>query len=156
MKGKQSPVTLRSLAQQLKVHVSTVSRVLNGTDDDARTAAAPETVERIRELAHQLNYRPNPHAIGLRTQKTRTVSVLVPQLSDLVVATIYEGIDAAAADSRYLTFVANTGDAPARQRQLGEMAPDRRVEGRIFAAPPRDDPRLLADTATSGPPKKGT
>ncbi|ARP75002.1 LacI family DNA-binding transcriptional regulator [Bordetella genomosp. 6] len=152
MKGKQSPVTLRSLAQQLKVHVSTVSRVLNGTDDDARNAAAPETVERIRELARQLNYRPNPHAIGLRTQKTRTVSVLVPQLSDLVVATIYEGIDAAAADSRYLTFVANTGDAPPRQRQLGEMALDRRVEGLIFADARRDDTRFLDEIARRGVP----
>lgn len=152
MAKKQTNVTLRSLAQQLNLHVSTVSRVLNGKDTDARDAASPETVQRIRELAKQLNYRPDPYAIGLRTQKSRSVGVLVPRLSDLVVATIYEGIDAAAADRRYLTFVSNTEDVPTRQRELGETALDRRVEGLIFADARLDDSRFLDEIAARGVP----
>ena len=146
------PVTLRFLAQELQVHVSTVSRVLNGSEDDARAAAAPETVERIRELAQRLNYRPNLHAIGLRTQKTRTIGVLVPRLSDLVLATIYEGIDEAATDAGYLTFVSNTSDDPDRQRQLGELALHRRVEGLILADARSDETHFIDALKKRGVP----
>ena len=152
MKSSHASITLRSLAQELKVHVSTVSRVLNGNEDDARSAAAPETVQRIRELAQRLNYRPNLAAIGLRTQKTRMVSVLVPKLSDPVVATIYEGVDAAATTLGYLSFVSNTTDAPERQRQLGEMALHRHVDGLIFADARRDNTQFIDEIAKRGVP----
>src|SRR5690625_361882 len=122
MRHPKRPVTLSHLAQLLGLHVSTVSRVLNGDNTDARSATSQATVIKIRALAAQLNYRPNPHAIGLRTKKSRSVAVLVPRLSDLVLANIYEGIDAAAADHGYLSFISNTGDSPQRQRDLGEMA----------------------------------
>src|SRR3546814_14780500 len=82
--------TLRSLAAQLDIHVSTVSRVLNGTEAEARSAASPEMITRIKQLAKQLNYRPNRQAIGLKTSKTRLIGVILPRLTDLVVATIYE------------------------------------------------------------------
>lgn len=152
MKKKITPVTLRALAEQLQMHVSTVSRVLNGSPEDARNAAAPATVARIQALAKKLDYRPNPYAIGLKTQQSRTVGVLVPRLSDLVVATIYEGIDEAAAKHQYLTFVSNTGDMPQRQRDLGEMALDRRVAGMMFADARNDETRFLDQVAARGIP----
>lgn len=152
MKSSPPSITLRSLAHELQVHVSTISRVLNGNEDDARAAASPETVQRIRDLAQRLNYRPNPNAIGLRTQKTRMVSVLVPKLSDPVVATIYEGVDAAASTLGYLSFVSNTTDAPERQRQLGEMALHRHVEGLIFADARTDHTQFVDEIAKRGFP----
>ena len=45
--NRSRPVTLQSLARQLGLNVSTVSRVLNGSEDDARGAAAPDTVKRL-------------------------------------------------------------------------------------------------------------
>lgn len=72
MKKKIAPVTLRALAEQLQMHVSTVSGVLNGSPEDARNTAAPATVARIQELAKKLDCRPNPYAIGLKTQQSRT------------------------------------------------------------------------------------
>ena len=52
--------TLRSLAEQLGIHVSTVSRVLNGTEAEARSAASPEVIERIKRLSkkHVLKISP--------------------------------------------------------------------------------------------------
>ncbi|WP_322998478.1 LacI family DNA-binding transcriptional regulator [Castellaniella sp.] len=146
------PVTLSFLAKRLNVHVSTVSRVLNGKADDAKSAASPDTVARIRALADELNYRPNLHAIGLRTHKSRSVGVLVPRLSDLSIATIYEGVEAAAADHGYLSFVSNTGDSAGRQRELAEMALDRGVEGIIFADARLDDVRFIDELALRGTP----
>ncbi|PWC18875.1 LacI family DNA-binding transcriptional regulator [Brenneria corticis] len=127
------PATLRSIAEQLNVHVSTVSRVLNGDMARIASVASKETIERIRELAATLGYQPNPHAISLKTRHSHEIAVLVPQLSDIVLANIYEGIDAAACEHGYTAFVANTLDRPQRQRQLAEKALARNVEGLIIS-----------------------
>jgi LacI family transcriptional regulator len=127
------PVTLRGIAQQLNVHVSTVSRVLNGTLDHAGRAASKETIDRIRELADRLDYQPNLHARTLKTRHSREIAILVPRLSDIVLATVYEGIDEAASAHRYTSFVANTLDRPERQRELAERALARNVEGLIIS-----------------------
>ena len=87
----------------------------------------------IKQLAQELNYRPNRQAIGLKTRKTRLIGVILPRITDLVVATIYEGIDAAAKDYEYLPFVGITLDIPERQIQLSEMALDQSVDGLIVA-----------------------
>lgn len=143
----RSRTTLRSLAAQLDVHVSTVSRVLNGTEADARRAASSEMIERIRNLAQELNYRPNRQAIGLKTSQSRLIGVVVPRLTDLVLATIYEGIDAAAKDSKYLTFVGTTLDVPESQSEFCEMALDQSVEGLIIGDARTDHIAYLDDLA---------
>ncbi|MCD5974824.1 LacI family DNA-binding transcriptional regulator [Pseudomonas quasicaspiana] len=127
------PATLRGIAQQLNVHVSTVSRVLNGTLDHAGRAASKDTIERIRALAASLDYQPNTHARTLKTRHSREIAILVPRLSDLVLATVYEGIDETASARRYTSFVANTFDRPERQRELAERALARNVEGLIIS-----------------------
>ncbi len=127
------PATLRGIAQQLNVHVSTVSRVLNGTLDHAGRAASKDTIERIRALAASLDYQPNTHARTLKTRHSREIAILVPRLSDIVLATVYEGIDEAASGQRYTSFVANTLDRPERQRELAERALARNVEGLIIS-----------------------
>ncbi|CAI0932198.1 LacI family DNA-binding transcriptional regulator [Serratia entomophila] len=153
MENSDKPVTLKALAARLGMHVSTISRVLNGSQDDASLAAAPETVLRIRQLAAELNYRPNPHATSLKTQRSQVIGVLVPRLSDLVLATIYEGIDEAAAQNRIFTFVSNTHDQPAIQQERGEMALARRVDGLIIGdAHITSDNHFLANIAARGVP----
>lgn len=125
-------ITLKALSKELGLHVSTVSRVLNGSPDEVSAAASPETVRRIQELVANNHYSPNPHATSLRTQRSQTIGVLVPRLSDLVLATIYEGIDEAATKNRIFTFVSNTHDSIIAQRELGEMALARYVDGLII------------------------
>jgi LacI family transcriptional regulator len=127
------PATLRGIAQQLNVHVSTVSRVLNGSLDHAGRAASKDTIERIRALAASLDYQPNTHARTLKTRHSREIAILVPRLSDIVLATVYEGIDEAASARQYTSFVANTLDRPERQRELAERALARNVEGLIIS-----------------------
>ncbi|HEY2099145.1 MAG TPA: substrate-binding domain-containing protein [Pseudonocardia sp.] len=126
------PVTLRTIADRLGLHVSTVSRVLHAKPDEQLRAASGATVERIRTLADELGYQPNPHATSLRTRRSNLVGVLVPRLSDIVLATIYEGIEEAAAEHGLSTFVTNTRDVPAIQRARTEMVLGRRVDGMIF------------------------
>jgi LacI family transcriptional regulator len=127
------PATLNGIAQLLGIHVSTVSRVLNGTGANAERAASKETIERIRALAASLDYQPNTHARTLKTRHSHEIAVLVPRLSDIVLATVYEGIDQAASAHHYTTFVANTLDLPERQRERAERALLRNVEGLIIS-----------------------
>ena len=126
------PPTLRTIAKLAGVHVSTVSRVLNGSTGAGVRTAGEQTADRIRRLAQEVGYTPNPHATGLRTRRSNLIGVLVPRLVDIVLATIYEGVEEASASFGFSTFVANTRDDPVAQRLRTEMVLARRVDGMIF------------------------
>lgn len=125
-------VTLRTIAELSGVHVTTVSRVLSPSPRPGARAASAKTSERIRTLAQELGYVPNPHATGLRTQQSNLVGVLAPRLSDVVLAMIYEGLEEAAGDFGLHTFVTNSLDDPAQRREKTEMLLARRVDGLVF------------------------
>lgn len=125
-------ITLKDLASELGLHPSTVSRILHAETDTARGAAAPATAQRVRDLAQKLGYSPDPQAKSLRTRRTHLLGVIVPRLSDLVLAVMYEGIEEAADDAGYSTFVMNSLDEPAMQRRKVEIMLSRRVDGLIF------------------------
>lgn len=128
----EGPVTLQGIAERLGLHVSTVSRVLNGPRDGSTRAASGDTARRIRNLADELGYRPNPLATGLRTRRSNLIGVLVPRLSEIVMATVYEGAEEAAAAHGLSAFVTNTYDDPSRQRDRIAMVLDRRVDGLVI------------------------
>lgn len=110
------------------MHISTVSRALS--DDPAGIGA--DTVRRVRELAAVLGYRRDVGAAGLRTGSSRLIGVLVPRLTDLVLASIYESIDAAAGTAGYGTVVANTLDDPDHRRVRLDAMLSRRIDGVII------------------------
>ncbi|GAA3597440.1 LacI family DNA-binding transcriptional regulator [Klugiella xanthotipulae] len=145
------PVTLKTLAGELGLNVSTVSRVINAEPGTEAKWASPATIRRIQELAHERGYARNPHAASLRTSRSDLVGVIVPRLQDYVLATIYEGIDAAAEASGRVTVVANSLDDPARQRLRTESLLARRVDGLIFGDAHQDSP-YLDELAARGVP----
>ncbi|MEU1272526.1 substrate-binding domain-containing protein [Streptomyces sp. NPDC005799] len=151
MAGDGRPVTLQGIAARLGLHVSTVSRVLNGPADARKGAASGDTARRIRELADELGYRPNPHATSLRTRRSNLVGVLFPRLSEIVVATIYEGVEEEATEHGLSTFVTNTHDDPALQRERIAMVLGRRVDGLIIGDAHLDG-AALADPALERAP----
>lgn len=126
------PATLQQIAADLGLHVSTVSRILNASAADGAKAASSKTVERVRAYAKEVDYRPNPLGAGLRTKRTHQIAALVPRLSDLVLSTIYEGIDEAATEIGLSAFVTNTFDDPGTQQQKVQLALSRRVDGIIL------------------------
>jgi LacI family transcriptional regulator len=119
-------VTLRDVAVRAGVHVSTVSRVLS------RPAPATASARRIHHIADELGYRPDPYAASLRTHRTGAFGVLVPALTDIVLATIYDEIEQCASRRGYHTFVSNTRDDVAEQRRRVDLLLDRRVDGLVL------------------------
>ncbi|GAA2240819.1 MULTISPECIES: LacI family DNA-binding transcriptional regulator [Kitasatospora] len=149
MTSEGRPVTLQGLADELGVHVSTVSRVLNGRDGEPGRAASGDTARRIRELADLRGYRRNPYAASLRTRRSNLVGVLVPRLSELVMATVYEGVEEEATAHGLSTFVTNTYDDPAVQRERIAMVLARRVDGLVIGDAHLDG-AVLDDPALRG------
>ena len=122
-------VTLRDVARVAGVSISTASRVLDERLPSSRTAAA----DRVRVAAADLGYVRDPLAAGLRRSGTSTVGVIVPRLTDTVMAMLYEEIAAAAAARGLFAVVATTGDSPEAERVAVQSLLHRRVDGIIRA-----------------------
>ncbi|MFF7707375.1 substrate-binding domain-containing protein [Pseudomonas sp. NPDC007930] len=144
--------TLKSLAATLGLHVSTVSRILNGAPEAAGRAASPEVVGRVRALARELNYRPNPQALSLKTQRSRDVGVLLPRLADPLAARLFEGIEDAAQAAGYSVFACPTQDDPRRSLDRAEKALQRQVAGLVLGDCHLGDTRLLDTLAAQRVP----
>lgn len=129
------------VAELAGVHVSTASRILR-TEADDNGRKDTEVVRRVREASRRLNYVPDYYAASLRTQRIRAIGVLVPRLTDVVLATIYEGIDDEASQLGYQTLVANTLDRLALRRRRAELLRNRKVDCLIISDGHRRDPFL--------------
>jgi LacI family transcriptional regulator len=134
-------VTLRDVAAASGVSLSTASRALDERGTASRSAAA----EHVRKVAEELGYRRNSFASSLRRGETRTLGVLVPRLSDTVMALMFEELERAASDRGYFAMVATSGDDPDDERRAAETLLDRNVDGLIMATARLDDelPRLM-------------
>lgn len=134
-------VTLRDVAAASGVSLSTASRAL----DERGTVSRSATAEHVRKVAEELGYRRNSFASSLRRGETRTLGVLVPRLSDTVMALMFEELERAAADRGYFAMVATSGDDPDDERRAAETLLDRNVDGLILATARLDDelPRKL-------------
>ena len=121
--------------------LSTASRALDERGTASRSAAAVH----VRKVAEELGYRRNSFASSLRRGETRTLGVLVPRLSDTVMALMFEDLERAAADRGYFAMVATSGDDPDDERRAAETLLDRNVDGLILATARLDDelPLLL-------------
>lgn len=132
----QRPVTLAEIAARAGVHVSTVSRALTGDGSGISKART----DRIRTIADELGYRRDNAAAALRTGRSGLVGMLVPFVTDYVLARIYEGVDSQARLDGYDTVVASTyDDAETRTTKLERLLA-RRPEGIIVG-----DARLDGD-----------
>ena len=120
-------VTLRDVARVADVSISTASRVLDERLPSSRTAAA----DRVRQAAADLGYVRDPLAASLRRSGTSTIGVIVPRLTDTVMAMLYEEIAAAASARGLFAVVATTQDRPDAERVAVQSLLHRRVDGII-------------------------
>lgn len=109
------------------------------------------TVARVRAAALTLGYRRDNAAAALRTGSSRLIGVLVPRLTDIVLATMYGGVDAAAIAHGYGAVVSNGLDDPQVRRERLDALLARRIDGVILADARRDD-TLADDLAANGFP----
>ena len=95
--------SLKDLAQQLGVSIATVSRALHSSPEIGK-----EMQQRVKELAKQLNYRPNPFAQSLRKEAPKMIGVVVPNLVTHYYAAVLDGIEDEALRAGYSVISANS------------------------------------------------
>src|ERR1700723_1273344 len=137
MKDRASRATIIDVAKRAGVHWSTVSRALN---PEKRHLISPEMVGRVAACVQELGYRANALASGLRTQRSRTIGVIVSNLGDPVHPPIVRAIEDRFAEIGYVTLVGNTDNHPARQAALIDRFIGQGVHGLIVATFFRNDP----------------
>jgi len=128
-------VTLKDVAAAAGVHVSTASRALN---PETKSIVNEQTAVRVLEVAERLGYRPHPLARGLRTNRTMTIGMVVPDLMNPLFPPIYAGADSILGGLGYSVLVASDGDESGKSRSVIAALLERRVDGLILANAHRD------------------
>ena len=128
--------TLKDVAALAGVHPGTASRAIN---EETRPLVNEETARRVLAAADELGYRPNPIARGLKTSRSYTVGVLIPDLTNPLFPRIVRGIQDRLEEAAYTPLIANTDNDPDRERAYIEAMRARQVDGLITATAHRDD-----------------
>ena len=122
--------TLRDVAEAAGVHAATASRALNPA---TRGLVNADTARRVMKVAEQLGYRPNPIARGLKTSKSGTVGLVIPDLTNPLFPPIVRGIEGVLEPAGYSGLIVNTDNDPGREQWQIEHLRSRQVEGLIVA-----------------------
>ena len=119
-------ISLKDLAEELGVSISTVSRALKNHPDISR-----ELTTKIQLLARERNYTPNPLAMGLLRQQTKMIGVIVPDIVTHFYASIISGIEQVAHEHDYYIVIASSSESQKKERESVENLMKTRVEGLI-------------------------
>jgi LacI family transcriptional regulator len=141
-------VTLRDVAARAGVHPATASRALN---PETRLLVREDTARRVLEAAEVLGYHPNPVARSLRTRRSNTVGVLIPDLTNPLFPPIVRALEDRLAAAGYVALIGNTDGDGERERLVFQRMRARHVDGMVLATAHLSDP-LLADAARAGLP----
>jgi len=136
-------VKLSDVAERAGVHPATVSRALS---ERTRHMVNAATAERVLAAAAELGYTPNPIARSLKTNRSFTIAVLLPDLTNPLFPPMVRGIEDGLAEAGFTALIANTDNHPDRALAALETMRIRQADGCIAATATRDD-GLLADTA---------
>jgi LacI family transcriptional regulator len=121
-------VTLKELARILNVSVSTVSKALNDSPE-----IGERTKKRIVELAKELNYRPNRIAQQLKSNRTKTIGVIIPSVLNPFFAEVLHGIEQEAADKNYGIIVCLSDESLDKEIRSIELLSNGSVDGFVIA-----------------------
>ncbi|MEK6320836.1 MAG: LacI family DNA-binding transcriptional regulator [Acidobacteriota bacterium] len=141
------PVSLKELAGHLDLSPTSLSLVLN--DSPAASSIPQETKDRILTAAREFGYRPNFLARSLRAQRSYTLGVLVPELSDGYSAMVLSGIEDHLLEKGYFYLVASHRHDADLIEQYRRLLFERRVEGLIAVDTPCEEGWSLPVVAIS-------
>jgi LacI family transcriptional regulator len=138
--------TLKDVAEAVGVHVSTVSRALNPA---TRHYIRQEVTDRILAVCKELDYRQNAAAYSLRTNRTRIIGVLIPDITNPVFPPIIRGIEDVLIARGYMAILVNTDGRRQLHDTLIGTLQARGVDGLIIASLERED-RIVSQMAGEG------
>ena len=121
-------VTLKQLAKELNVSISTVSKALNNSEEIGK-----ETVRRVKELAALYNYKPNKVALSLKQNKTKTIGVIIPDILNYFLAKVLFGIEREATEQGYNIITCISNESLEKEISSLQLLANGSVDGFILA-----------------------
>lgn len=121
---KKGPVTIKDIAKELNVSVSTVSRALADNP-----LVKQQTREAVKELAKKYSYRPHFTALSLRSNKTRTLGIVIPQLVHEFFSMVVRGIEDHAYANGYNVIISSSHESYEREVLDTKALINGRVDG---------------------------
>jgi LacI family transcriptional regulator len=141
-------ITLKDVAIKVGVHSSTVSRALNPA---TKGMVTKKIAAQVISAATDMGYRPNTFAQSLKTNRSYTIGVLVPDLTNPAFAPIINGIENMLETHGYSVMVASTYNLAKKQQSTLNKFRERQVDGLIIATAMRGD-KLIKDCILEGTP----
>lgn len=123
-------VTIRDVAERCGMSVATVSMVLNGKTDKLSDA----TVKKALHAADELGYRPDQLAVSMKTGRTRTIGLIIPDVSNLFFAEVAKGAEEMSYSLQYNVFLCNSNDMAEKDLRYINALLDRGVDGIVLTA----------------------
>ena len=123
-------ITIKDIAMEAKVSISTVSFVLNDKGEKMNISKA--VIKKVQDVAEKLHYRPNMIASSLRTGKTRSIGLIVEDISNQFFSDLARVIEDEAKKLGYRVFYCSTGDDDDRSDELIQSLLQANVDGFII------------------------
>lgn len=124
----QKAITIKDLAEKLNISVSTVSRALKDNPEISQ-----QTRKTVQALAKELGYKPNPIAVALKTHKSNTIGVVVPQIVSTFFATVVKKIEEIADKYGYNVLVSSSNESFEKEKKNIDIFLANRTDGIILS-----------------------
>lgn len=124
----KSKATLKQIAKELGVSVSTVSKALNGSPE-----ISEPTKQRVQEYAKLKNYKPNVIGLSLKNRKTKTIGVIIPNILNHFFAKVFSGIEKVADEKGYKVITCITNESAEKEINALEMLSNGTIDGFILS-----------------------
>ena len=125
MKAK---ATLKQIAKELNVSVSTVSKALNDSPE-----ISDLTKVKIKEYAKLKNYKPNVIGLNLKNRKTKTIGVIIPNILNSFFAKVFSGIEKIADEKGYNVIMCISNESAEKEAHTLEMLSNGTIDGFIVS-----------------------
>ncbi|WP_297332125.1 LacI family DNA-binding transcriptional regulator [Flavobacterium sp.] len=120
--------TLKQIAKELNVSVSTVSKALSNSPE-----ISEPTKKRVQEFAKLKNYKPNNVAVNLKSKKSRTIGVIIPNILNPFFAKVFSGIEKAANDRGYNVITCISNESLEKEVHAMDMLSNGTIDGFILS-----------------------
>lgn len=127
-------ITIKDIAKELNISVSTVSRALRDTYDVNK-----ETRDKVLEIASRLNYKPNFNATGLAKRSSHNIAVILPFITNYYFSTVITGIQEVAYEKGYNIVLYVTNDSPERELNIINNLPITSLDGLLVSIASNSD-----------------
>lgn len=121
-------VTLKQLAKELNVSISTVSKALNNSEE-----IGEETIRRVKELAELYRYKPNKVALSLKQNKTKTIGVIIPDILNHFLSKVLYGIEQEATKYGYNIITGISNESLEKEKESMSLLANGSVDGFILS-----------------------